>query len=290
MPILTELTLYPIKSCAGISLLEAVISETGLMCGSIHDREWMLVDEQGQFISQRTNPKMAVVVPVLNDEVMELHASGMSPLKVPLALPDPNTTPIVDVRVWRDTVKAYECGAAASNWLSTVVGTRCRLVRFHPQSVRIANVKWTDGVAAHNLFSDSYPFLVISQGSLDDLNTKLMAAGRDALPMNRFRPNIVIGDVPAYEEDISRIIRIGNTALKMARPCQRCPVPSIDQVTGIVGSDPRDILKNYHTSESMKGAITFGMHAILKQGAGEVLRVGQHIELSSASCSDCTAP
>lgn len=283
MPILAELTLYPIKSCAGISLQEAVITETGLMSGSIHDREWMLVDEQGQFISQRTNPKMAVIVPVINGEVMELHARGMSPLEVQLALPDPNTAPIVDVRVWRDTVKAYDYGEAVSNWLSTVVGTRCRLVRFHPEAVRIANVKWTDGVEAPNLFSDSYPFLVISQGSLDDLNDKLLAAGRDALPMNRFRPNIVIGDVAAYEEDICGIICIGNAALKMARPCQRCPVPSIDQSTGIVGPDPLDILKTYHTSESMKGAITFGMHAILRQGAGEILRVGQPIELSHFS-------
>jgi len=149
--------------------------------------------------------------------------------------------------------------------------------------VRIANIKWTDGINAPNLFSDSYPFLAISQGSLDDLNIKLLAAGRDALPMNRFRPNIVIGDAPAYAEDASELLHAGNAILKMARPCQRCPVPSIDQATGIVGPDPQDVLKTYHTNESMRGAVTFGMHAFLLEGVGELLRVGQRIELSSAS-------
>jgi uncharacterized protein len=282
MPALTELTLYPIKSCGGISLQEATITNTGLMSNAIHDREWMVVDEQGQFITQRTNPKMAIIVPRINGEVMELCAPGMLPLEIPLAQPDLDRTPTLDARVWRDKVKAYDCGGAAAIWMSKVIDTKCLLVRFHPQANRMANPKWTDGIETPNLFSDSYPFLVISQESLDDLNQKLLATGRDALPMNRFRPNIVIGNVPPYKEDATKLIRAGNSVLQLVRPCQRCPVPSIDQATGTVGPDPQDILKTYHTSEILKGAITFGMHAILQQGVGETLRVGQRIEMSSA--------
>ena len=282
MPTLTELTIYPIKSCAGISLQEATITETGLMSGLLHDREWMVVDTQGQFVSQRMQPSMAVIIPHIYGDMMTLHASKMPPLEIPLTQPDPDNTPSANVRVWRDTVKAYDCGDVAAAWMSQALSAECRLVRFHPQASRIANIKWTAGIEAPNMFSDSYPFLVISQASLDDLNEKLHAAGRNTLPMNRFRPNVVIGgDAPAYVEDISELIHAGNAILKMARPCQRCPVPSIDQATGIVGPDPLDILKSYRTNESMRGAVTFGMHAILQHGAGEILHVGQHIEISS---------
>lgn len=287
MPTLTELTIYPIKSCAGISLQEAVITETGLVSrlvsGLLHDREWMVVDAQGQFVSQRMQPRMAVIIPHVDGNVMILRAPKMLPLEIPLALPESDNTPSVEVRVWRDTVKAYDCGDHAADWLSKVVGAGCRLVRFHPQASRIANTKWTGGVEAPNMFSDSYPFLVISQASLDDLNEKLQAAGRDVLPMNRFRPNIVIGDVSAFEEDNSELILADKITLQLVRPCQRCPVPSIDQVTGLVGPDPQDILKTYRTSEAMRGAITFGMHAILREGSGEMLRVGQRIEMSPLS-------
>jgi len=283
MPTLTELTIYPIKSCAGISLQEAVITDAGLMSGLLHDREWMVVDAQGQFVSQRMQPGMSVIIPHVDGNIMRLRAPKMPPLEIPLALPDPGNTPTLEVRVWRDIVKAYDCGDVAAAWMSQVVGAGCRLVRFHPQAGRIANTKWTNGIEAPNMFSDSYPFLVISQASLDDLNEKSQAAGRNVLPMNRFRPNIVIGDVPAFEEDSSDLIYTEKAVLQMVRPCQRCPVPSIDQATGIVGPDPQDILKTYHTSEAMRGAATFGMHAILRQGAGEILRVGQRIEMTSSS-------
>ncbi len=280
MPTLTELMLYPVKSCGGISLQEAIITNTGLMSGTIHDREWMVVDEQGQFVSQRMKPGMAVIIPSIHGQVMTLRAPNMPPLEISLALPDPETTPTIDAHVWRDTVKAFDCGEIAAVWISKVVGPGCRLVRFHPQATRIANPKWTDGIDAPNMFSDSYPFLVISQGSLNDLNDKLQANGREPLPMNRFRPNIVIGNVPAFAEDHTKTIDMNGVELQLVRPCQRCPVPSIDQATGIVGPDPQDILKTYHTSEAMRGAITFGMHAILLRGTGETLHVGQRIEMT----------
>jgi uncharacterized protein YcbX len=280
MKILTELTLYPIKSCCGVALQEATITDSGLASGSIQDREWMVVDAQGQFVTQRTHPKMAIITPILKANMMELSAHGTRPLAIPIEQPDPNA-PSLNVRIWRDAIKAQDCGDEAASWMSQVVGDGCRLVRFHPHANRTPNTKWTGGIEAHNMFSDSYPFLVLSQESLDDLNQRLLAHGRDAIPMNRFRPNIVIGNVPSYEEDRTHSIRMGDAVLQLVRPCQRCPVPSVDQATGIVGPDPLDILKTYHTSEALKGAVTFGMHAILLQGTGETLRVGQRIEMSS---------
>ena len=277
---LTELTLYPIKSCHGIALQEATITSSGLASGTIQDREWMVVDAQGQFVTQRTHPKMATITPRLNANMMELRAPGLQALSIPIERPDSNA-PSLNVRVWRDSIKAHDCGDEAASWMSQVVGNGCRLVRFHPQSNRTPNTKWTGGIEAHNMFSDSYPFLVLSQASLDDLNQKLLSQGREAIPMNRFRPNIVIGNVPAYEEDHTHSIRIDDAVLQLVRPCQRCPVPSVDQATGIVGPDPLDILKTYHTSEALRGAVTFGMHATLLQGAGQTLRVGQHIAMSS---------
>ena len=279
MPTLNELTLYPIKSCAGIALQEATVSGTGLASGKIHDREWMVVDAQGQFVTQRTHPGMARIVPILHDDTLILNAPGLPSLTLPPELAKNAAT--LDVRVWKDQLPALDCGDQAAAWMARAVGTGCRLVRFNQQSRRLANPKWTHGIETHNLFSDSFPFLVIAQSSLHDLNERLQAQGRDALPMNRFRPNIVIGDAPAYAEDSTQAIRLGNAELQLIRPCQRCPVPSIDQATGIHGPDPQDILKQYHTSGLPNGAATFGMHAILLRGAGSILRIGQPVTMTS---------
>ena len=281
MPILTELTLYPIKSCAGIALQEATVTSAGLASASVRDREWMLVDAQGRFITQRTHPRMALIIPSLRDDAIMLNAPGLPPLSLSLACAD--NTPTTNVRVWKDTLPANDCGDESAAWLSQAIGTACRLVRFHPQAQRVASPKWTHGIEAPNLFSDSFPFLVIAQSSLNDLNERLRVHGREALPMNRFRPNVVIGDVPAYAEDSMPTLRIGEAELQLVRACQRCPIPSIDQATGEVGADPLDILKQYHTSGLPNGAATFGMHAILQHGSGSVLRVGQAIVMAPAN-------
>lgn len=282
MPTLTELNLYPIKSCAGISLREATLTSAGLMHEHIYDREWMVVDAKGEFLTQREFPRLALVTPRIKADTLELRAPGMLRLEIPLGLPDPEDAKTLDVRVWDDTVQAYDCDETTAAWFSNFLGTPCRLVRFHADAKRAASDKWTGGAEAPTLFSDGFPMLVISEGSLADLNGKLKAQGREALPMNRFRPNIVIGGIEAFEEDYAESFSIGPAKLKPVKPCPRCPVPSIDQSTGEFGPDPLDILQSYRANPKLDGAVTFGMNTIMLEGEGQVLRVGQDVNVELA--------
>ncbi len=282
MPTLTELNLYPVKSCAGISLREATLTHAGLMYEQIYDREWMVVDAKGEFMTQRDFPKMALIVPRIKADTLELRAPGMLRLEVPLGLPDPEDAKTLSVKVWDDTVQAYDCDETTAAWFKNFLGTPCRLVRFHVEAKRQASEKWTQGADAPTLFADAFPMLVISQGSLDDLNGKLKAQGRDALPMNRFRPNIVIAGIEAFEEDYAESISIGTAKLKPVKPCARCNIPSVNQATGTPGPDPLDIMQSYRANPKLDGALTFGMNAVLLEGEGQILRVGQDVEVELA--------
>lgn len=279
---LTALTLYPVKSCAGISLREAVVTRAGLMHEQIHDREWMVVDAEGNFLTQREHPKMATIVPKIRPGSLELRAPGMPNLEIALGLPQPDDERLVSVKVWDDRVQACDCDEAAATWFSSYLGTPCRLVRFHSDAKRVANPAWTGGIEAPTLFGDGYPLLVISQASLDDLNARLTAQGRTALPMARFRPNIVLDGIGAYEEDFAASITIGDAAIKPVKPCPRCPIPSIDQATGEIGPSPLDILQAYRADPKIDGGLAFGMNAILLAGENQVLRVGQAAEVELA--------
>jgi uncharacterized protein YcbX len=282
MPVLTQLNLYPVKSCAGIALREATLTSAGLMSEDIYDREWMLVDAEGQFLTQRDHPKMALIQPTIKSGTLELRAPGMLRLDIPLDLGDPDNAPTLKVNIWDDTVEAYDCDEITATWFSKAIGAPCRLVRFHPHAHREASAKWCDGVAAPTMFADGFPLLLTGESSLEDLNHKLLAQGRAALPMNRFRPNLVINGAAAYEEDFTAALRIGSALLKPAKPCARCPIPSIDQANGEIGPDPLDILMTYRADARLDGAVTFGMNLILLEGEGVALRVGQEVELQPA--------
>lgn len=280
MPFISELTLYPIKSCAGLSLKHATLTRAGLMTEQIYDREWMVVGADGVALTQREHPRMALIVPRLKAETMELRAPGMLHLEIPLGLPDPEQAPSLQVQVWDDTVLAYDCDETTATWFSKYLGVPCRLVRFHANAKRLTSGTWTNGEQHPTLFSDGYPVLVIGTGSLQDLNEKLLQRGRQALPMNRFRANLVIGDLAAFEEDYAEEFRIGDAALKPVKPCPRCPMPSIDQSTGEFGPDPLDILQSYRAKPEVDGAICFGMNAIVTTGDGIKLSVGDQIEVT----------
>jgi uncharacterized protein YcbX len=282
MPIITELNLYPIKSCAGIALREATITAAGLMSAHIYDREWMIVDGRGRFLTQREHPKMALIMPQIAADTLELRAPGMLRLQIPLDLPDPETAPTLDVQVWNDTVKAYDCDDMTARWFSNAIGVDCRLVRFHPDAKRAADRQWAGSIEAPTLFSDGYPMLIISEASLADLNEKLVSQGREALPMNRFRPNIVVGGTGAFDEDFSGTITIDDVVVKPVKPCPRCSVPSIDQATGRVGPDPLDILQSYRANPKLDGAIAFGMNSVLLAGEGKTIRIGQDVNVEIA--------
>ncbi|MET0323424.1 MAG: MOSC N-terminal beta barrel domain-containing protein [Duganella sp.] len=283
MPILSALTVYPIKSCAGLALQEAVLTTAGLghSSGRFMDREWMVVDANGGYMTQRDFPRMALVTPTLQADALALGFPGMPVLEVPLAQPAAGG-PTRRVHIWDDSLRANDGGDAAAAWFSQALGVACRLVRFDRAAPRAVSQKWTGGVAATTLFSDGYPVLVIGQASLDDLNDKLRGAGRAALPMNRFRPNVVIAGMEAFEEDYVDTFRLGDAVLKPVKPCPRCPMPSVDQATGQFGPDPLDILQAYRAKPEVEGALCFGMNAILIAGAGWPVRVGQEIDVALA--------
>jgi uncharacterized protein YcbX len=282
MPILSQLIFYPVKSCAGILLSSATLTGAGLMHEQIYDREWMLVDDDGNFLTQREYPRMALITPRLRSETMELRAPGMLRLDITLDLPDPETAPTREVQLWQHRFNAYDGDSVTRQWFSQFLGVPCQLVRFHPDAHHPVNPARTAGKDIGTLFSDGYPLLLIGQESLDELNGRLVAQGRAALPMDRFRPNLVIAGAEAHNEDHAASLTMGNAEIRPVKPCPRCPIPSIDQQTGVPGPDPLDVLRTYREGVGGISGIAFGMNCIVTQGEGEVLRIGQEIAIELA--------
>ncbi|MBX3589137.1 MAG: MOSC N-terminal beta barrel domain-containing protein [Ramlibacter sp.] len=275
---IARLFVYPVKSCAGIELREAVLTETGLE----FDRTWMVVDEAGEFVTQRELPRMALVQPKLRSDDMVLRAPGMLALHVALdAVEKP-----ARVRVWNDVVDAWDMGDVAAQWFSDFLGQKLRLVRFDPDFRRVSSLDWTAGVQALNQFSDGYPVLVTSEASLAGLNQRLEAGGHAPVGMERFRPNVVLADLEAHDEDRVQTLLIeageGLVELKPVKPCARCPIPNIDPATALSSPEVSDTLQAYRQEPRLKGAVTFGMNAIALQGVGQVLRVGQTVRADYA--------
>ena len=273
---IAQLFVYPIKSCAGIALQEAVLTETGLDL----DRAWMLVDAQGEFVSQRELPRMALIQPQLKTYEMVLRAPGMLALHVQIDAVEKPT----QVRVWDDTCAAYDMGDVAAQWFSDFLGSShgpLRLVRFDPEHQRPSSPKWTQGVTATTQFADGFAVLVASEASLADLNARLVAAGHGAVTMQRFRPNIVLRGVEAFDEDRLDVLHIetggGQAQLKLVKPCARCPIPNIDPSSAVPGPEVGNMLQSYRQSALLGGAVTFGMNAIVLTGADHTLRVGQQV-------------
>lgn len=269
---IARLFVYPIKSCAGIELQESVLTETGLDL----DRAWMVVDDKGVFVSQRELPRMALIKPQLRHYDVVLRAPGMLALHIEIdAVEQP-----VTVRIWRDEVKAYDMGDVAAQWFSDFLGRKLRLVRFDPDHRRLSNLDWTGGIEAPNQFADGYPVLVLSQASLDQFNDKLVAAGQVPVGIERFRPNVVLSGLQAHDEDQLDTLHIAaqeEVLLKPVKPCPRCPIPNIDPATGQSSPEVGDLLQSYRKNERVNGAVTFGVNAIVTQGAEQMLRVGQAV-------------
>jgi uncharacterized protein YcbX len=280
MPVLTQLLLYPIKSCAGFAADTATLLESGLAAEGVHDREWMLVTEDGQFLTQREHPRMALIRPRPDGQTLRVSAPGMGDLLLPLAWQENLMSR--QVYIWDDSVNAADCGDAAARWFAGVLGAPCRLVRFARDVVRPTSVKWTEGVPSQTRFADGYPLLLIGQSSLDDLNARLVQAGRAPLGMDRFRPNLVIAGIEPYEEDYLAAIATGTAEIRPVKPCARCPIPSIDQATGVPGPDPLDVLQSYRANPRLDGAVCLGMNCIVPFGAGSVLAAGQDVDVELA--------
>ena len=281
--VIARLLVYPVKSCAGVEVQEAILTETGLE----FDRAWMVVDERGQFLTQRELPRMALIQPQLKYHEMILRAPGMLALHVKL---DEVEGP-VRVRVWDDDVAAFDMGAVAAQWFTDFLGTTARLVRFDPDHKRVSSAQWTGDTEALNQFNDGFPLLVISEASLRQLNDKLLASGSAAVDMLRFRPNIVLGDLPdavdatalaPHDEDRLGELHIGSdegvVQLKAVKPCARCPIPNIDPATALSSPEVGDTLQGYRQDARLDGAVSFGMNAIVLQGVDCQLRVGQRVK------------
>ncbi|MFW7340657.1 MOSC N-terminal beta barrel domain-containing protein [Pollutimonas sp. H1-120] len=276
---------YPVKSCAGIDHAQASISQSGLLL----DRQWVIVDGKGLFMTQRQYARMALIQPGFQAGDLTLHAPGMPVITVPWLI-ETSEPAQVPVRIWRSDTLGFDEGDEVAAWLSAFLGVTCRLLRVHPEAERIASPQhvqdWrlkhydtaADFPVKHRFgFADGFPFLVANQGSLDELNRRLHAKGQQAVPMNRFRPNIVVQGLDPYEEDYLSGMRLGGGMhFAFVKRCARCPIPNIDQATALSASEPGLTLAEHRLFPE---GVLFGVNAVVAgAGLGATLRVGERIE------------
>lgn len=262
---------HPVKSCAGAELREAPLLDTGLDL----DRAWMVVDAEGRFVSQRELPRMVLVRPQIRLSEVVLRAPGMLALHLGIN----EVEKPARVRVWNDEVEAWDMGQVAAQWFSDFLGQPgLRLVRFDPEVRRWASKQWTGGVEAPIEFADGFPLLVVSDASLAELNRRLAEGGHAAIGIERLRPNLVLSGLQAHDEDRLGELHIqtadGPVRLKLVKPCGRCPMPNVDPATGAVSPEVMATLQSYRADARLDGALSFGMNAIVLDGAGQTLRVG----------------
>lgn len=259
----SALNWYPVKSCRGAPLSEAVIGARGI----VGDRSFMLVDEGGRFLSQREFPRMALVVPRLDDGTLTLTAPEREVLSVHVLTQGQHRV----VTVWRDGCEAIDQGDAAAEWASAFLGTSCRLVRMADDTVRAVDRDFAVSDGDQVGFADGYPFLLTTEESLADLNGRMAAS----LPMNRFRPNIVVAGAEPFAEDGWRRIRIGEIAFAVVKPCARCAITTTDQATAERGAEPLRTLATYRRVRGQ--GVMFGQN-LIHESTG-VIRVGDPVEL-----------
>ena len=265
-----SLHVYPIKSCGGIALTEALLIETGIE----FDRAWMVVDPTGLFVTQRELPRMALIQPTLKTSDMVLRAPGMLALHVALDRVEER----VIATVWSDEVAAYDMGDLCAQWLSDFLGRPLRLVRFDPEQKRLSDHRWTGDIDAENGFSDGFPILVSSVAALAELNRRLRSQNLSEVTLARFRPNLVLDGLDAHGEDALDEIAFatddGPVRIKLVKPCARCPIPDIDPATAEPGHAVGDTLAGYRADARLDGRLTFGMNAVIVEGLERALRVG----------------
>ena len=281
---LSSIVLYPVKSCRGVTLTESAFGPDGLT----HDREFLVVDAQDRFLTQRTVPRLARVETALTVEALVLRAPGLEELRVPWQFPEDGADER-PVTIWRDTVRAVDAGDEAAGWFARALGQPCRLVRrgrgyarFLPDQ-RMPEHWRTDlpaPVPVPVAFADAFPLLIVSEESLADLNHRL----DDAVPMDRFRPNLIFRGCPApYAEDTWDVFRVGDKAvLYGGGACVRCVTTTIDQQTATPrGREPLRTLATYRRERAGGNGVIFGQN-VVPEGTGQ-MRVGDKVEVVSAN-------
>lgn len=262
---LSGIHIYPVKALGGISLTQSLVTPRGLQ----NDRRFLTVDANHQFLTQREHPKMATVwVEIVNGEII-FSAPDVDSVSFPAAPPE---LPTRTVKVWSSHVRAHTVAPEADQWLSDYLGADVRLVYMPDSSERRVNPAYAKNGEIVS-FADGYPLLIASEASLSDLNARIVANGGQALPMNRFRPNLVIAGCDAFAEDRLGEIAIGEAVFRAVKPCVRCQVTTTDQVDGVVrGPEPLQTLATYRDSPN---GVMFGMNLIpVKLGtvrAGDVV-------------------
>lgn len=260
-----SLHIYPIKSLGGIDLQEAKVTDRGLA----YDRRWVLVDANNRFVSQREYARMALLQPRLDNGQMTITDRSGELVPLQFDLNEPKTTAEA-ITVWDDTVPAKPVSNAADDWFTTIMQMPVRLMYMHEDSIRQADQRYAITEQDKVSFADGYPILIISQASMDRLNSKL----DHALSVNRFRANIIVSGIEAHEEDTWREIKTIQQTLFGVKPCARCVMTTIDPQTGEAGKEPLKTLANYR---KIGNKILFGENFIPKEEG--MLKVGDEIEV-----------
>lgn len=259
---LSDIIIYPVKSLAGIHLTRWQVTKTGFL----YDRQWMLVDKLGQFLSQRRIPKMALIRTALTDSELILSAPEQEDLILSL---HPIAGDVITSTIWHDQCAAQSVSVQADEWFSHFLELDCRLVYLPNEIIRSVDTKYAEATDQVG-FADGFPFLLISESSLAALNQAMQLN----LSMNRFRPNLVIAGCESYAEDSWRSIRIGEIDLRLPKPCSRCAVPTIDPETAHVGKEPLTTLSRLR---KWQNKVYFGQNALHNQSG--TLTVGDSVHI-----------
>jgi hypothetical protein len=262
---LAGLFVYPVKSAAGIACTSATLGP----CGLEHDREWMVVDRAGRFVTQRDEARLALLAVAIRDGLLQLS----NPLGSGPPLPLDHEGESRQVQVWRSVCEAFDAGDEVAAFLSDWLGRPLRLVRFDPSRQRLSNHDWTGGRDVPTRFADGYPMLVLSEGSIADLSARV----GQALPVQRFRPNLLLGGLDPYGEDALSEISIGQARIRLTKACTRCVITTIDHARGERGGEePLRTLKTYRHDAALRGVV-FGRNAFAVAGEGAELTVGMPV-------------
>jgi len=264
---IAALFIYPVKSCRGIEVASSEMTERGLA----HDREWMIVDAAGRFLSQRELPALALIGTNLSGGALELTAPG----RAPIAITGNRAGRPLPVTVWRDTLTAIDQGEEAAEWLSTALGRDLRLVRFDAKLRRACDRRYVGDSGAHTGFADAYPLLVLSEASIADLNARLSSP----LTVDRFRPNLLVSGVEAYDEDHIDEMVVGPVRMRLVKPCTRCQITTTDQQTAERGPEPLVTLAAYRFNARLDG-VAFGVNAMPIAGYGTTIARGAAVDCS----------
>jgi uncharacterized protein YcbX len=259
---LSEINIYPIKSLAGISLQSSEVEERGLK----YDRRWLLVNESNSFFTQREFPEMALIKVAAEDTGLKIHHKTkiVEPLFIPFEFEHTKKDKVI---IWNDTVPGEFYNDQIDGWFSDILDTKCRLVKMPESTRRVVDKTYVKNKIVS--FADGYPFLIIGQASLDDLNSRL----NKFLPMNRFRPNFVFTGGNPYEEDKWKKFKIGDVKFHAVKPCARCVITTTDQETAERAHEPLLTLSKYRKIENK---VMFGMNLVC-ESTGEV-KIGDKIE------------